>query len=44
VQEVELDLRTAAGVDCFVYAPGNERLSLSLTFASDPGGGGEPRA
>ena len=44
VQEVELDLRTAAGVDCFVYAPGNERLSISLTFASDPGGGGEPRA
>jgi valyl-tRNA synthetase len=44
VQEVELDLRTAAGVDCFVYAPGDERLSISLTFASDPGGGGEPRA
>jgi len=41
---VELDLRTAAGVDRFVYVPGDERLSLSLTFAPDTGGGGEPRA
>ncbi|HEU4927288.1 MAG TPA: valine--tRNA ligase [Vicinamibacterales bacterium] len=44
LQEVELDLRTAAGVDRFVYVPGDERLSLSLTFAPDTGGGGEPRA
>jgi valyl-tRNA synthetase len=44
LQEVEIDLRTAAGVDRFVYVPGDERLSMSLTFASDTGGGGEPQA
>jgi valyl-tRNA synthetase len=44
LQEVEIDLRTAAGVDRFVYVPGEERLSMSLTFASDTGGGGEPQA
>jgi valyl-tRNA synthetase len=44
LQEVELDLRTAAGVDRFVCVPGDERLSLSLTFAPDTGGAGEPRA
>jgi valyl-tRNA synthetase len=44
LQDVELDLRTAAGVDRFVYVPGEERLSLSLTFAPEAGGGGEPRA
>jgi valyl-tRNA synthetase len=44
LQEVELDLRTAAGVDRFVYVPGDERLTLSLTFAPDTGGAGEPRA
>jgi valyl-tRNA synthetase len=43
LQEVEIDLRTAAGVDRFMYVPGDERLSMSLTFASDPGGGGEPQ-
>ena len=44
LQHVELDLRTAAGVDRFVYVPGEERLSMSLTFAPETGGGGEPRA
>ena len=44
LQEVELDLRTAAGVDRFVYVPGEERLSMSLTFAPDIAGEGEPRA
>jgi hypothetical protein len=44
LQDVELDLRTASGVDRFVYVPGDERLSMSLTFAADTGGGGEPRA
>jgi hypothetical protein len=44
LQHAELDLRTAAGVDRFVYVPGEERLSMSLTFAPEAGGGGEPRA
>ena len=44
LQDAEIDLRTAAGVDRFVYVPGDERLSISLTFAPDTGGGGEPRA
>ena len=43
LQELDIDLRTAAGVDRFVYVPGDERLSISLTFAPDTGGGGEPR-
>jgi valyl-tRNA synthetase len=40
LQEVDMDVRTAAGVDRFVYVPGDERLSMSLTFAPDGGGGG----
>jgi valyl-tRNA synthetase len=44
IQEVELDLRTAAGVDRFVYVAGDERLSMALRFAADAGGAGEPRA
>jgi valyl-tRNA synthetase len=44
LQDAEIDLRTAAGVDRFVYVPSDERLSISLTFAPDTGGGGEPRA
>ena len=45
LQEVDIDLRTAAGVDRFVYIPGDERLSMSLTFAPDGGaaGAGEAR-
>ena len=44
LQEVEGDLRTASGVDRFVYIPGDDRLSLALTFVPDAGGTGEPRA
>jgi valyl-tRNA synthetase len=40
LQEVDMDLRTAAGVDRFVYVPGDERLSMSLAFAPDGGGAG----
>jgi valyl-tRNA synthetase len=40
LQRVEADLRPAAGVLSFAYADGEERLSLSLTFAADEGGGG----
>jgi hypothetical protein len=43
LQQVEGDLRAAAGVDRFSYAPGGERLSLSLTFAAEEAGSGEPR-
>jgi hypothetical protein len=32
---VVIDLRTAAGVDRFEYAEGEERPSLSLTFAPE---------
>ncbi len=43
LQEVDMDVRTAAGVDRFVYIPGDERLSMALTFAPDGGGAGEAR-
>ena len=35
LRQVEIDLRTAAGVDRFEYAEGEERLSLALTFAPE---------
>jgi valyl-tRNA synthetase len=35
LQQVEGDLRPAAGVGRFVYAPGAERLKLELAFAGD---------
>ncbi len=35
LQQVEIDLRTAAGVERFEYTEGGDRLSLSLTFAVD---------
>jgi valyl-tRNA synthetase len=44
LKDVELDIRTAAGVDRFEYVEGDERLSMSLTFAPDGGGAGEPHA
>jgi valyl-tRNA synthetase len=44
LKDVELDVRTAAGVDRFEYVEGDERLSMSLTFAPDGGGAGEPHA
>jgi valyl-tRNA synthetase len=43
VKQVEADIRTAAGVERFEYQAGEERLSMSLTFAPDAGAG-EPRA
>jgi valyl-tRNA synthetase len=43
LQDVEIDVRTAAGVDRFIYLPGDERLSMSLTFSADGGGAGETR-
>jgi valyl-tRNA synthetase len=42
VRSVEADITTAAGVERFEYQPGDERLSMILTFAAD--GEGEPRA
>jgi valyl-tRNA synthetase len=39
---VEADVRTAAGVERFEYQPGDERLSMTLTFAPDAAPG-EPR-
>jgi len=39
VREVEIDLRTAAGVDRFEYAEGEERLGMALTFAAEQGAG-----
>ena len=44
LKEVEVDLRTAAGVERFEYVDGDERLSMSLTFAPDVGVAGEARA
>jgi valyl-tRNA synthetase len=41
LQQVEADLRPAAGVHSFTYTDGDERLSLSLTFAADEGGGAQ---
>ena len=35
LRELEGDLRTAAGVDRFQYAEGDERLALALTFAAE---------
>jgi valyl-tRNA synthetase len=42
--EVESDVRTAAGVERFEYQTGDERLSMTLTFAAETGGPGEARA
>ena len=35
VRQVQDDLRTAAGIDRFVYAPGADRLTMALTFAPE---------
>ena len=43
LKEVEADVRTAAGVERFEYQPGEERLSMTMTFAPETGGSGEPR-
>ena len=44
LREVEMDVRTAGGVERFAYADGAERLSMTLAFAPEPGPGGEARA
>ena len=44
LEEVEADVRTAGGVERFEYQPGEDRLSMTLTFAPEAGGPGEPRA
>jgi valyl-tRNA synthetase len=44
LRQVEIDVRTAAGVERFDYAEGEERLAMSLTFTPDPEGAGELRA
>jgi valyl-tRNA synthetase len=44
LRAVEADVRTAAGVERFEYQPGDPRLSMTLTFAPEIGGAGEPRA
>src|SRR5215203_1162148 len=43
LREVELDVRTAAGVERFEYAAAAEQLSMTLTFAADrPAAGDVP--
>jgi valyl-tRNA synthetase len=44
LREVEMDVRTAGGVERFAYADGAERLSMTLAFAPEPGPAGEARA
>ena len=44
LKQVEADVRTAGGVERFEYQPGDDRLSMTLTFASDPVAPGEQRA
>lgn len=44
LQQVEPDLRAAAGVGKFTYAAAADRLSLSLAFAEEEAGSGEARA
>jgi valyl-tRNA synthetase len=43
LQAVEADVRTAGGVERFEYQPGDDRLSMTLTFAPDTIGPGEQR-
>ena len=44
LKQVEADVRTAGGVERFEYQPGDDRLSMTLTFAAGPVGPAEPRA
>ena len=44
LRQVEIDVRTAAGVERFEYGGGAEQLAMSLTFAQDAPESGEPRA
>ena len=43
LQDVEIDLRPAAGVERFSYAAGGDRLAMALTFAEAEEQTGEPR-
>ena len=44
LQGVEADIRTAGGVERFEYQAGDDRLSVTLTFAPEPATPGEERA
>jgi valyl-tRNA synthetase len=44
LKQVEADVRTAGGVERFEYQPGDDRLSMTLTFTPAPVGPGEQRA
>ena len=44
LKRVEMDVRTAAGVERFAYVEGGDRLSLSVTFAEDADGAAQARA
>jgi valyl-tRNA synthetase len=44
LKAVEADVRTAGGVDRFEYQAGEDRLSMSLTFAPETTAPGEQRA
>jgi valyl-tRNA synthetase len=44
LKEIEIDLRTAAGVERFAYVEGEDRLSITLRFAPEQGTAGEARA
>jgi valyl-tRNA synthetase len=44
LQQVEGDIRPAAGVERFVYTEGGDRLSMSLRFAPAEGPAGDARA
>jgi valyl-tRNA synthetase len=43
LRQVEVDVRTAAGVERFDYAAGSEQLAMSLTFAQEAPEPGEAR-
>jgi valyl-tRNA synthetase len=43
LQEAEIDVSTAGGVDRFVYVEGDGHLSMSLTFAPDASTAGDAR-
>jgi valyl-tRNA synthetase len=42
LRQVELDLRTAAAVDRFVYSETSDRLSMSIAFATEDSAPGAP--
>jgi valyl-tRNA synthetase len=44
LRELDVDVRTATGVDRFEYAAGADRLSLKLRFAEEPAPSSDVRA